>query len=543
MRGRRPVCGPVLIFSIVFAVFAFAAVPAAANSLYASLVIDGNTGADVRARNADSPRYPASLTKIMTLYVLFGEIEAGRVKKSDRITISAHAAAQPPSSLGLKPGETITVEDAMRALVTKSANDVAAAVAEHVAGTEWQFAKRMTETARALGMTKTTFRNASGLPNNEQKTTARDMATLALAIMSHYPEDYKMFRLTSFTWRGQTYRNHNNLLGRYSGTEGIKTGYIRASGYNLVATVRRGDKLAVGVVMGGKSGSSRDAHMRAILDESFPKLSTRRTLPSRPKPALVATAPGAPEPQAAAAPARTAVTRDGVVRLTMVSTPPRSRELPLAEPVSRDIVYHTPADAVVASPIRPTAARSAVMRAAPWPPTAMSAYQVSAASEGTASYAEPDAAGDSDDPIEQLIAAAMAAPPVTASMGDVRVGRLIVPENSGETPVELASEDGGDAVVPAMPSFTPAPEAMDIPAGYQIQVGAYASQDDAQRRIESVQQTADSLLATAMSFTPTVETDAGTFYRARFAGLDKQSANRACSALKKKRIECIVVAQ
>jgi D-alanyl-D-alanine carboxypeptidase len=367
------------------------------------------------------------------------------------------------------------------------------------------------------------------------------MATLALAMMSHYPEDYKMFRLTSFTWRGQTYRNHNNLLGRYNGTEGIKTGYIRASGYNLVATVRRGDKLAVGIVMGGKSGSSRDAHMRAILDESFPKLSTRQTLPAPTKPELVA---AAPEPPTAAAPARTAGARDGVIRLTMVSIPPRSRELPLAEPVSRDVVYHSAAAGTLApSPIRPTAARSAVMRAAPWPPTAMSAYQISATPEATASYAEPGAAGDAEDPIEQLIAAAMVAPPVTASMGNVRVGRLIVPEHVGETPLEVAAEDSGEAALAATANFTPAPEAIDIPAGYQIQVGAYASQNDAQRRIERVQESADSLLAKAMSFTPTVETDSGTFYRARFAGLDKQAANRACSALKKKRIDCIVVAQ
>ena len=528
MSSRRPLSGLVPILAMLLTVSLVGASPATANSKYASLVVDANTGKSVRARNADSPRYPASLTKIMTLYVLFGEIKAGRIKKSDRIKVSPHAAAQPPSSLGLKAGETITVDNAIRALVTKSANDVAAAVGEHVEGTEWSFAKRMTATARALGMNKTTFRNASGLPNKNQKTTARDMAKLGLAIMNDFPELYKMFRLTSFTWRGNTYRNHNRLLGKYKGTEGIKTGYIRASGYNLVASVRRGEKLAVGVVMGGKSGSSRDAHMRQILSESFPKLSTRRSLPPRPKPVLVASS----------APTSKAL-EEGVVRLTMVEIPTRSRELPLAEPISREPGYVPPERS--AQPIRPTTARTAVMQAAPLPPAAISSYRIAVAPQAATAYAADNSAEEPVDPIEQLIAAAMASPPLTGD--DMRAGRLIVPQALSATNSSGSVNALANTAVAAASAHTPEPEAIEIPEGYQIQVGAYARQGDAQRRLERAQSTANDLLAKAMGFTPSVEKASGTIYRARFAGLDKKSANRACSALKKKRIDCIVVAQ
>jgi len=543
MSSRRPVAWlvHVVVFAVVVLTAGTAATPAAANSKYASLIIDANTGADIRARNADSPRYPASLTKIMTLYVLFGEIAAGRIKKSDRITFSAHAAAQPPSKLGLEPGETITVDDAIGTLITKSANDVAAAVAEHISGTEWQFAKRMTETARALGMTRTTFRNASGLPNAEQKTTARDMATLGLRMMTDFPEFYKLFRLKSFTWRGNTYSNHNRLLGTLSGTEGIKTGYTRASGYNLVASARRGDKIAIGVVMGGKSGSSRDAHMRAILEESFPKLSTQPNLSPRPKPALVAAAPATPAPEPAPERAEAAPTRPGTVKLTMVEVPPRSRELPLAEPVSRPPGYTAAGRQQM---IKPTVARAAVMRAAPLPPTAMSAYQVASSVPAGASAYVDDAEG-SMDPIERLIAAAMEMPDIAGEVDSTRAGRLIVPERAA-SPAPTSDEGGGDVsavAAAATPGHTPEPEAIEIPAGYQIQVGAYASQSDAQRRLETAQKTASELLAEAMGFTPSVENESGTIYRARFAGLDKQSATRACSALKKRSIDCIVVAR
>ncbi len=243
--------------------------PAHANNKYAAVVIDGHTGRIVYSRSADRPRYPASLTKVMTLYVLFEELEAGRVNLNTRMAVSARAAGQPPSKLGVRAGTTITVDDAIRALVTKSANDVAVVVAEHISGSEYRFAQRMTTRARSLGMRRTRFMNASGLPNNRQLTTARDMATLAQRVQRDFPDYYSFFSVTEFRFNGRRYTNHNRLVGRYAGTTGLKTGYTRASGFNLTATVERQGKYLIGVVLGGRTARSRDDHMVSILDRAW----------------------------------------------------------------------------------------------------------------------------------------------------------------------------------------------------------------------------------------------------------------------------------
>lgn len=250
--------------------------PAMANSKYASIVVDQNTGNVLYARNADAKRHPASLTKIMTLYMLFEQLEKGTIKLDSRLKVSAYAAAKPPTKIGFKPGQTIQVEHAIQVLVTKSANDVAAAVAENLAGSEAAFARLMTAKARDLGMTGTTFRNASGLPDDEQVTTARDMATLAKRIRYDFPEYYDYFSTKYFSYRGKRYRNHNGLLFSYEGTDGLKTGYIRASGFNLTASVHRGNKHLVAVVMGGKTSKSRNQHMASLLDRSWKSASSRK---------------------------------------------------------------------------------------------------------------------------------------------------------------------------------------------------------------------------------------------------------------------------
>src|SRR5690606_27637974 len=264
-RGRCGFLNNALILAFVLAA-SFVASPAAANPRFAALTVDAHTGKILFARNADAQRYPASLTKVMTLYCLFEELKAGRMKLDTPITMSAHAAAQPPSKIGLKPGSTLRVEDAIGLLVTKSANDVAAAVAEAISGSESRFAERMTQTAKRLGMTRTRFRNASGLPDNQQVTTARDMATLALRLQADFPQYYHYFSLPSYTFRGRTYPTHNKLIGRYKGTDGVKTGYIRASGFNLTASVRRDGKHLIGVVMGGRTGATRNKYMMSMLD-------------------------------------------------------------------------------------------------------------------------------------------------------------------------------------------------------------------------------------------------------------------------------------
>lgn len=246
--------------------------PEAKAAKYAAIVIEETTGQVLFARNADKARYPASLTKIMTLYLLFEELESGRVSMSTRMRVSRVAASRSPSKLYLRKGQSISVKDAIFALITKSANDVATVVAEQLSGTEREFGKRMTRKARALGMTRTTFRNASGLPNRQQRSTARDMARLAIAIRRDFLQYFDLFSTTSFRWKGQRFNNHNKLLTKYSGTDGIKTGYINASGFNLVATVERAGVRLIGVVFGGRTGRTRDAHMVEILDKSFKRV-------------------------------------------------------------------------------------------------------------------------------------------------------------------------------------------------------------------------------------------------------------------------------
>lgn len=270
--------------------------PAQAKPRYAGMAVDANTGKVLYAKNADKPRYPASLTKIMTLYLLFDFIAEGKVDYKTKFYVTKHAAAQAPSKLGLKPGQSIRAIDAIRALVTKSANDVAAVVAENLGGSEVNFAKMMTAKARSIGMRSTTFRNASGLPNKEQVTTARDMVTMSLAIQRDHPKHYRFFRTKQFKYRGRRYRNHNALLFSYKGTDGIKTGYTRASGFNLTSSVRRGNKHVVAAVMGGKSSKSRNAQMRRVLDRSLRKASKHKRPPASATPPKRKPAPASKRP-------------------------------------------------------------------------------------------------------------------------------------------------------------------------------------------------------------------------------------------------------
>jgi D-alanyl-D-alanine carboxypeptidase len=246
------------------------------NRVKAAIIVDANTNNVLYSQSADVLRSPASLTKIMTLYVLFAYMRAGRFTPDTPLKVSKHAASQSPTKLYLKPGSTIAVKDAIKALVTKSANDAAAVVAENVGGTEENFARIMTQTARNLGMKNTTYRNASGLPNNEQLTTARDQAILAMHIMQDYPEYYGVFETKYFDYKGRKYRNHNRLLFTYKGTTGIKTGYTRASGFNLTAAVERGDKHLVGVVLGGRTSTLRNAAMASLLDKHWSKASSKK---------------------------------------------------------------------------------------------------------------------------------------------------------------------------------------------------------------------------------------------------------------------------
>ncbi len=241
------------------------------NPPYAAMVVDVKTGKTLHAINEDSLRHPASITKVMTLYMLFEQLERGRYTLESPLTISSFAASQAPSKLGLRPGSTIAVEDAIKAIVTKSANDVACAIGENIAGSEPRFAEMMTQKAKALGMSRTNYANASGLPDADQITTARDLTVLARAIQDRFPRYYRYFQTRSFAFRGRVIGNHNRLLGNVQGVDGIKTGYTRDSGFNLMTAARLDDRQIVAIVLGGKSGVSRDRIMADLVRQSLPR--------------------------------------------------------------------------------------------------------------------------------------------------------------------------------------------------------------------------------------------------------------------------------
>lgn len=252
---------------------------ALAQDRYAAIVVDGRTNEVLLAENADDVRYPASLTKVMTLYLLFEAMEQGQVRKTDMIPISRRAERQPPSRLGIRAGDSLSVDDAIRALVTRSANDVALAVAEFMEGSESRFAVRMTAKARALGMFDTRYVNASGLPDTAQRTTARDLLTLSQAIFRDFPQYYPYFSTSSFSWRNVVSKNHNGLLGRVYGVDGIKTGYTRMSGFNLSSSVVRDGHRIFAVVMGGETAAVRDAQMESLIQTAFDRIDNRNGAP------------------------------------------------------------------------------------------------------------------------------------------------------------------------------------------------------------------------------------------------------------------------
>ncbi len=296
-RMAQLVCG---VFLAGMGLAMAGAMPAAAqigSERYSSLILDARTGRMISSVNPDELRHPASLTKMMTLYMTFEALRDRRISLHQSVPMSAYAASMSPTKLGVPPGGRLTVEEAILGLVTRSANDAAAALGELLGGTEDRFARVMTLRARALGMSQTVFRNASGLPDWDQVTTARDMATLARRLLGDFPQEYKYFSTTQFRFRGHVFRNHNHLLDTYPGADGIKTGYIDASGYNLVSSAVRGNVRLIGVVIGAARGWERDLHMVALLDQGFEKMD----VPIAPRvagrmPMLVSAAVAAPPP-------------------------------------------------------------------------------------------------------------------------------------------------------------------------------------------------------------------------------------------------------
>jgi D-alanyl-D-alanine carboxypeptidase len=319
---------------------------------YSDIVMDGNTGAVLHASEPDALRHPASLTKIMTLYLLFEQLEAGKLKLDSWLEVSEHAAVQSPTKLGLRDGQTIKVEDAIKGIVTRSANDAAVVVAEAIGGDEESFAKLMTRKAQALGMTHTAYRNASGLPADQQVTTARDQVLLGRAIQERFPRYYKYFSTRSFEFRGEEIGNHNRLLGSVEGVDGIKTGYIAASGFNIVTSVHRDNRYLLAVVFGGSSAGSRDQRVRELIHDHIAQASAQRTAPTlvaeaeaRPQPAGKPAGPltsTAPKPDSKADPKSKTETKSAPYALASAGSVPFALSTAKSEPKKPGLTSRTP---------------------------------------------------------------------------------------------------------------------------------------------------------------------------------------------------------
>lgn len=475
--------------------------PAFANSKYSGIVVDMKSGRTLYSYKADTKRYPASLTKIMTLYVLFEELEAGRMSLQTPLKVSAHAASRPPSKLGLRKGSTIRVKDAIMALVTKSANDVAVVVAENVSGSVPAFAKRMTRTARQIGMKRTNFQNPSGLPNSKQITTARDMALLGRAIQDRFPKYYKYFGTRSYSYKGRRYGNHNRLLGRVKGVDGIKTGYIRASGFNLVTNVKTDGRHIVAVVMGGRSGASRNAQMKKLIGQYLPKA----TRGKRTAPALVASAPAvaAPKPLAYAelrnVPVPDLKPQAQLIQLAQASKPDQ------AEIVTGSIIP-VPQKPDLKAMLRQKALQVASLNAPRAPIAAPRVPAVRSVKTQTIRVtAKPDAVA--------------AAAPVTSAPD--------LPDVPANASVTVAANNAADPV-----------------PGWQVQIAAAESEDAAIAMLKKAKGALGSGLRGYDPYTEPVESGGTTLYRARFVGFEtKTAAWNACSSLKRKRFNCYAVYQ
>jgi D-alanyl-D-alanine carboxypeptidase len=499
-------------------------------SVYA---VDGNSGRVLYGRDENAFRHPASITKVMTLYLLFEQIEKGRLSLDTRIEVSAHAAAQPPTKLGLRPGSTIRVEDAIKAIVTKSSNDMAVAIAERIGGDEDTFARMMTRKAHALGMSRSNFVNASGLPDDRQLTTARDLVTLGRAIHDHYPRYFRFFATPSFRYAGQYMANHNHLMEQVEGMDGIKTGYTRASGFNLLSSVNRNGHWLVSVVLGGKTRLGRDRVMADLIESQIDKCATSRTAPMvAENPALEQVAEAVPvvtSERESAPPVETvdedaAEDRPVVLHRGLMSE--QGADAPYEQPALR-LVPVIPQIPVTAANLggsgmpmpRP---RPAFISGVPKPP------ERDMTATGSIRRRDRDEMR-LDGSTARYIGAATATPS-TLKHRPQRDRADNVTEKA--KPLRLASLES-DAPAPS-----PRPSAH---GGMLIQIGATPTIEQANALIARAKGAGRGALAAAHPFTEKVQKGETTLFRARFAGLDPNGADAVCKTLKRAGIACFAV--
>jgi D-alanyl-D-alanine carboxypeptidase len=478
---------------------------APADPAFAAIVVDANAGRTLYAANENELRHPASLTKVMTLYLLFEQLDKGAMTLQTQIPVSEHAAVQEPSKLGLEPGDAISVDDAIKAIVTRSANDVAVAIAEAIGGDESHFAEMMTRKAHALGMSRTLYRNASGLPNDEQLTTARDLTILARATEERFPRYFKYFSTHEFDYGGEIIGNHNHLLGRVDGVDGIKTGYTRASGFNLLTSVHRDGRSLVAVVLGGRTAAARDAFMEGLIRDHIAQASDRgHTAPmiaeaaAPPAPPVKLASLDIPPGAVPAPPARSAAGPieegdDEDSEEEAKPAPPLAAATPVAQPLPAKSAPAKPVAPVAAAPTAPVAARPAPIA-------------VAAATPGQLGWVKgPD-------------------PVVNESPRDVALAAALAAHAKAATPIDAEA--------------APAP---NDHGGWIIQIGISDNAAKANDLLARARAQIHAPLAQARPFTEKVAKGEDVFYRARFAGLDSASAETACHSLKKSGFACFAM--
>ncbi len=474
------------------------------NPPYAAVVIDVKTGKTLHAENADATRFPASLTKVMTLYLVFEQLERGAIRLDTPLRVSSRGAAEPPSKLGLRAGSTITVENAIKSLTTRSANDVATTIAENLGGSVDAFTREMTRTARALGMQRTTFRNAHGLPNREQVTTARDMAILAIAVQDRFPQYYHYFSTRRFTYNGTTHRNHNRLLGRVTGVDGIKTGFIRASGFNLMTNAKTDNRHIVTVVMGGRSGAHRDGIVERLVKSNLPRAyAGARQTPVMNVAGAVAFVPAILPP----------------ARPADIGVPPAAFASASATGGPLDLAAMRPAVA----PERNAG-------------NTMTPSSLGSLRQGAAANAAPAQSGSE---VLSFADATGSIPLPPADLGSRHASQDIAQggeDTDAAAPIQVASA-AASAPLPA--SAAPSePEPVAI-SDWVVQIAAVDSRSAALDMLENARNRVGGPLTSASPFTEPVQTGGTTLHRARFSGFDTQNAARdACRQLERRGFAC-----
>lgn len=496
----------------------------------ASIVVDTKTGRILQGDNIDEPRIPASITKVMSLYLVFEQLERGRLRLDTPLTVSEYAAIQPPTKLGLRPGSTIEVEDAIKAMVTLSANDVSVVVAENIGGSEDAFAQMMTRKARELGMSSSAFYNPHGLPHSPPNiTTARDLATLGRAIQDRFPKYFAYFSTRSFQYGQRTIRGHNRLLGKVEGVDGIKTGYTRLSGFNLLTSVNTDTRSIVAVVLGGRSGASRDVQMANLIDNHLPRAyAGSRVAPPVVENSRVASAVDIPV--APAAPARRA-------------PEPQVEAAPVTAPAPIKLASATPqapAQAVAQAPAPQPAPERKPLDLNTLRPVVASA---TGASSTTTPSSTPSSVrwqkGQEPLPLNAQAYAALSADATPASTASTQVTPSQKPPLQAKIEAQVQAVKTASIKVEAPKAEEPKKVERPAVTGWVIQLGATDDESKAKAMLDSARSRSGRLLAKAAPFTEKVTSNGGTLYRARFSGFEEpDDAQNACKALKKSGFSC-----